>query len=374
MIDLISVTKEYIEQQSRQIRIQDPAVLERTIHAFILLERLALSRMDFLFKGGTSLLLLLDRPQRVSVDIDIVCQVSREDFEGNLQKWIKNPPFTGWKRDERESDREPPTRRHYKVFYNAIFGGLLSPSCVLLDVVEEKSGIDPQYTAKKEVDCAFLALKGTPSQVRVPFIDAILADKLTAFAPNTTGVHFNNPRLQEDSSHQVFKQLFDVAQLFDAMSDFTVVRDTYFSVVKKEAEYKGISNVPQSVLCDTLQTAFDICTFDKRIKKLPPDYEKYISGGISKMASDLISGGRFSIPEAKIAASKAGYLAASLLTNQNRCLRFRDTEEVRTELKAHRFQNQFGILDRIKANIESYWYWCEIMKLSEYTNLILQLK
>ena len=81
MIDLISVTKEYIEQQSRQIRIQDPAVLERTIHAFILLERLALSRMDFLFKGGTSLLLLLDRPQRVSVDIDIVCQVSREDFE-----------------------------------------------------------------------------------------------------------------------------------------------------------------------------------------------------------------------------------------------------------------------------------------------------
>ena len=39
MINLKSVTKEHTLAQSKLIGIQDPAVLERTIHAFILLER-----------------------------------------------------------------------------------------------------------------------------------------------------------------------------------------------------------------------------------------------------------------------------------------------------------------------------------------------
>jgi len=127
MIDLKSIEKEHIKQQAERIQIQDPAVLERTIHAFILLERLALSKMNFLFKGGTALMLLLDRPQRVSVDIDIVCTVPQDQFECELKKWIQCPPFTKYEQDTRESDREPPTRRHYKLFYNAKFGGLPNP-------------------------------------------------------------------------------------------------------------------------------------------------------------------------------------------------------------------------------------------------------
>ncbi|UKI29923.1 MAG: hypothetical protein L6W00_18075 [Lentisphaeria bacterium] len=51
MINLKSVTKEHILAQSKLIGIQDPAVLERTIHAFILLERLTLSHMDFFVQG-----------------------------------------------------------------------------------------------------------------------------------------------------------------------------------------------------------------------------------------------------------------------------------------------------------------------------------
>lgn len=362
MINLKSVTKEHTLAQSKLIGIQDPAVLERTIHAFILLERLTLSHMDFLFKGGTALMLLLKKPQRVSVDIDIICTIPKAKFEEAIREWVRHPPFTRWEADERESDREPPTRRHYKLFYNAEFGGLRS-SYILLDVVEEECGIMPEHMQIKDIDCSFLALEGSASKVKVPTVDAILADKLTAFAPNTTGVHFNNPRLLEDSSHQVFKQLFDIAQLFDAMTDFSVIHKTYLAVVEKEAFYKKVKNIPQSVLCDTLQTAFDICTFDVRRQKLEPEYEKHLTGGIAKMASDLISGTTFSIPEAKLAASKAAYLTTCLLTNQERLQKFSLTDDLIALLKANRFQKQWGILDRLKGNVETYWYWYEIMKL-----------
>ena len=316
-------------------------------------------------------MLLLERPQRVSVDIDIICTIPKEKFETSMREWVRHPPFTKWEQDTRESDKEPPTRRHYKLFYEARFGGLRSPY-ILLDVVEEECGIATEYTQTKDIDCSFLALEGAPSKVRGPQIDTILADKLTAFAPNTTGVHFNNPRLLEDSSHQVFKQLFDIAPLFDVMLDFAIVRNTYFSVVQKEAQYKAVKDVPQSVLRDTLQTAFDICTFDVRRKKFAPEYEKCISGGIAKMSSDLISGKTFSPADAKLAASKAAYLATLLLTDQPQIASFSMDKDVIAQLKAHQFPKQWGVLDCLKGNAEAYWYWCKIMELLREPKKVLK--
>ena len=53
-------------------RIVDSFILERSIYAFGLLEALCRVDMPFIFKGGTSLMLLLDQPRRLSTDIDIV--------------------------------------------------------------------------------------------------------------------------------------------------------------------------------------------------------------------------------------------------------------------------------------------------------------
>ena len=370
VINLKSVKKEHILQQCARIKIQDPAVLERTIHAFILLERLTLSKIDFLFKGGTALLLLLDKPARVSVDIDITCTLSKNEFEKELKEWIRHPPFTKWESDLRESDKEPPTRRHYKLYYNAQCGGFKNPY-ILLDVVEEECGIAEEHCMFKDIDCSFLLLEGELSKVKVPVVEALLGDKLTAFAPNTTGVRFYNPRLQEDSSHQVFKQLFDIAQLFDVMDNYGVVRDTYLSVVNHEAKYKAIKNIPDAVLLDTLQTAFDICTFDLRREKLPVEYEDNIRGGISKMTNDLINGKDFSIAEAKLAAGKAAYLATHILRKQDRLIPFTVTKEIIALLKNNRFKGKFGILDRLKGNIENYYYWYTILQMLEYPEDIL---
>ena len=52
----------------------DPGLIERTLYAFGLLEAFARVGMKFTFKGGTSLLLLLQKPKRLSTDIDIIVE------------------------------------------------------------------------------------------------------------------------------------------------------------------------------------------------------------------------------------------------------------------------------------------------------------
>jgi hypothetical protein len=41
-------------------------------------------------------------------------------------------------------------------------------------------------------------------------VEAIAGDKLTAFAPTTTGIHYG-----QDKALEIIKQLFDVGILFD---------------------------------------------------------------------------------------------------------------------------------------------------------------
>ena len=164
---------------------------------------------------------------------------------------------------------------------------------------------------------------------------------------------------------QVFKQLFDVAQLFDRLSDFTVFQATFLDVVGREAKYKSITGVPESVLRDIIKTALDITTFDIRRKKLDPGYERLIRSGIDKMSGDLINGMRFGFSEAKTAAAKASSLAALLLKRQNSYVRYSNKSADVAKLAANRMSGPLQVLDKLKkANVlEGYFYWCEIVRL-----------
>ena len=71
MIKRETFTSEHINKIKGNTRV-DPSLLERSIFAMGLLEALARTELPFVFKGGTSLMLLLDSPKRLSVDIDIV--------------------------------------------------------------------------------------------------------------------------------------------------------------------------------------------------------------------------------------------------------------------------------------------------------------
>jgi predicted nucleotidyltransferase component of viral defense system len=88
-------TDEYIRELQNRTG-NDPALLERVVYAFGLLEAIRRVELPFCFKGGTSLMLLLEHPGRLSTDIDIVVEPGtaidplneREIFETPSQKLL----------------------------------------------------------------------------------------------------------------------------------------------------------------------------------------------------------------------------------------------------------------------------------------------
>lgn len=63
------------------------------IRALALVEALVIEGLDFTFKGGTSLILILDRPYRLSIDADIITIESKEKVIEVLNKVNGNYGF-----------------------------------------------------------------------------------------------------------------------------------------------------------------------------------------------------------------------------------------------------------------------------------------
>ena len=71
MIKIESATKERIEAIGKSQK-ADKILVEKVVRAFMLLEGLAKSDLNFIFKGGTALMLLFHSGKRLSIDIDII--------------------------------------------------------------------------------------------------------------------------------------------------------------------------------------------------------------------------------------------------------------------------------------------------------------
>jgi len=76
--------------------------MESMVYALYLLEQIKLTGLDFIFKGGTSLVLLLEQPKRFSIDIDIIVSpsVKREKLEKYLSKIVEASAFLRMEFDE----------------------------------------------------------------------------------------------------------------------------------------------------------------------------------------------------------------------------------------------------------------------------------
>ena len=74
-------------QRLRDLTGRDPNLLERVVYAFGLLEASKQAGLPFIFKGGTSLMLLMELPMRLSTDIDIIVKPGTDiDYYIQLQK------------------------------------------------------------------------------------------------------------------------------------------------------------------------------------------------------------------------------------------------------------------------------------------------
>ena len=105
---------------------------------------------------------------------------------------------------------------------------------ILLDVVF--THLPYAKTIQKEIRNDLFLTEEENLFVEVPTADCILGDKLTAFAPHTTGVLLGTGKELE-----IAKQLFDTAILSDSVADFDLFSRTYDTVVADETAFRGES-------------------------------------------------------------------------------------------------------------------------------------
>lgn len=256
MITERTFTKEWlqaIKYQDTKANIHIP-LLEKMTYALLLAELLKINGLEFIFKGGTSLILLLDVPQRFSIDIDIITKASKEEIELVLTKICKSQFFTNFELEEARSYKEGVPKAHYKFRFNPNFSGMYD-NTILLDILFDEN----PYPKLQEIAIKknWIDTIDPITKVLLPTVESITGDKLTAFAPNTIGIRYGC-----NKSTEIIKQMFDLGQLFNKIIDFEVVAHSFLSNAPKELSYrpKLVGKTVNNVLDDILQTCFEVVT------------------------------------------------------------------------------------------------------------------
>jgi len=355
MIHPDSRTIEWMKQVAAENKFADIPLIEKSIRAFSLLESLVLSGCPFIFKGGTALMLHMDSAKRLSIDIDIICSpgINIEEF---VQKHAQEYGFGDVTLVERVTAHNIP-KTHAKFFYQVTYLTNTETECILLDVLFE----DIHYHDIKQlpIQSRFLKLDGEPVMVNVPSKADMLGDKLTAFAPNTTGIPYFKG--EKDCSMEIIKQLFDVASLFDVIDDVTVVAETFKKFASVELQYRNLD--PQNtvqVLDDIFQTSLCICLRGQ----VEPETFKHLQAGAKRIKSFIYSE-KYNIDSAITNASKAAYLSVLIANGIKKAVHFdpRNIEPLRDAVIKEPLNTKLNKLK--KSNIEAFFYWNEIAKMNQ---------
>ncbi|HLP61508.1 MAG TPA: nucleotidyl transferase AbiEii/AbiGii toxin family protein, partial [Candidatus Deferrimicrobium sp.] len=344
-----SFSRDWIERfrQVKEFSKINPPVLEKMIHALALLEMLKLTGMDFIFKGGSSLILLLEKTRRFSVDIDIITTHSRNELRQIFDRVVENSHFEKYRLDEDRSYKEGVPKAHYEFSYQSEYN--LSANYILLDILFE------QTTYPKVIDVPIEAQwlktgKGS-AFVKVPSIESITGDKLTAFAPNTTGILYNKGK-----SLEIIKQLFDLGELFNAIKHFETVSTSFSILAKKEIEYRNLKISREAILDDIIETGFLLAQREKNQTETGKLRFKELQDGISQFKNFLASG-FFRIDEAIEAAAKAAYIAAKIKTGNNEAPEHYDrSKNINDYLIENRDYNHLNKLKKLPNGALFYWY------------------
>lgn len=238
---------ETLNQQLHQHGSKNIAKLELflwDLEMFLQIQRIMESKV--VLKGGAAVQFYLPiKYQRSSVDIDMICSVSKEEVEGTIRQ-IENR-FNADKKFFRfhsHKPEKPQTSLPLLTYYVGV------PSeC---KPVELAAGPDYGQASIQEIKVEFLLSESSPpvfessspqifaaetnKTYQIFPLNNLLADKLTTLGPNTIGIQINR-------ADEQIKQLYDIDALITwniDKIDLMRVKDSYFMRAKMEAQARGI--------------------------------------------------------------------------------------------------------------------------------------
>ncbi|MEO8785700.1 MAG: nucleotidyl transferase AbiEii/AbiGii toxin family protein [Chitinophagaceae bacterium] len=326
--------------------------MEKVIRAFLLLEGLAKQKLIFVFKGGTALMLHFNSTKRLSIDIDIILPDEVKDFESVLSAMTQEQGFLRWELQHRRANLKI-KKEHYKFFYNPLHKTNKTEEYVLLDILFEQ--VNYTNLVSMPIQSDFVPIMDKPLNVDVPSLEDILGDKLTAFAPNTTGIPYF--KKDDSMSMEIIKQLYDIGNLFDAANDLETIKTTFYRFAKTEIAYRKSEGTNENdVLEDIYETALCIVTRGSYGKG---NFDE-LQNGIRRISSFIFSES-YHIEKAINHASKAAYLSVLIQYEAKAIDKFEHPLQLKDWQIGEPLNSKLNKLK--KSNPEAFFYWYKIYEL-----------
>jgi len=302
----------------------------------------------------------------LSIDIDIILpddsdSYRNKDLESVLDTIIKEQGFLRKELQHRSTTSNLPAnglqagikKEHYKFFYTPMHKTNKDEEYVLLDILFEE--VNYVNLISLPIQSDFVPIIDKPLSVNVPSLEDILGDKLTAFAPNTTGIPYF--KKDDSMSMEIIKQLYDIGNLFDTVTDLDTIKTTFNRFARTEIDYRNPEEINENdVLEDIYQTALCIVSRGSDGKG---DFEE-LQNGIGRISSFIFSES-YHIEKAIADASKAAYLSTLIHLNAKTIAKFENPLQLKDWQIDKPLNNKLNKLK--KSNPEAFFYWYKIYEL-----------
>ena len=337
--------RKFLEESINELKKTNPKadiqLLEKTIGALYLVESLVNSGLNFVFKGGTSLVLLLNEIKRFSVDVDIITEEDKQMVNECIKRIIESQSlFTKYEENKRNTSASKRMElEHYKFFFNLVTDN--SEKYILLDVAYESNKYP--VTINKNIECLKLNVS-SEYKVNLPSVESILGDKLTVLAPNTTGIHYNS-----DKELELMKQLYDVDKLFNEAEYIDIVKKSFINIANREIKYRKLKEITNE---DVLEDIRDFCIDTILQNNIENQHDVNI--GMKKLQGFIIENKFRREQEVLTAVGKVLYLMKLIKNDENKIERYSKESKLKDIIIPEKFKK---ILKKMNNyNEEAYYY------------------
>ena len=238
-------SEEAIRTHIEERKAHNPTNLIKALHVLEYLGQLRKEGLDPLFRGGSAVQLLLPEGwQRLSIDIDLATESSKEDVERAMRGIYERFGGEYYSYESRESEFESDVPFHnYRITIPTFEGS----ATILLDIM----GAEINYrTQRKQLRSFFYQ---SEVEVKTPTINAILGDKLSTLGPETIGRHLRDSR----NGMEYVKHIYDIRQLLPHINDL----DKTYAAYKKSHELQLRIRGIRLDLDESIRDMIHVCKF-----------------------------------------------------------------------------------------------------------------
>jgi hypothetical protein len=223
---------------------------EQAIHCLELVTELAEAGLSFQFKGGNSLLLILETPQRFSIDVDIATDRTASAIEEVLDGIVKQyGVFTRWEKRVHKTKPWIPLSSYYLFYPSAVTDR--QEVNIMLDA---QMHLSPYPCERRPVVCGNLFASDT--MIDLPLPASIIGDKLLTLGPQTLGIPAGKGK-----AAQRLKHFFDVSRLLAMNPELKAIRESFHGCLAFENNLQNRTITTEAVVRDTLECAWTVVHF-----------------------------------------------------------------------------------------------------------------